>query len=69
MLASVFITFAAIFVLVAQEHRARPDRIEVNRQQWFIVHQWDLKKVVQWFRIDFQWKHNGSDSERELLIA
>jgi len=60
-----FITFAAIFVLVYQEHRVRPDRIEVNGQQWFNTHQWDLKKVVRWFRIDFQWrldKHNGSES-------
>jgi len=72
-LASVFITFAAIFVLVDQEHRVRPDRIEVNGQQWFFnVRQWDLKKAVRWFRIDFQWrldKPNGSDSERELLVA
>jgi len=71
-LASVFITFAAIFVLVEQEHPVRPDRIEVNGQQWFNICQWYLKKVVRWFRIDFQWrldKHNGSDSQRELLIV
>ena len=71
-LASVFMTFTAIFVLVDQEHRVRPDRIEVNGAQWFHIRQWDLKKVVRWFRLEFRWrldKHNGSDSERELLIA
>ena len=71
-LASVFITLTAIFVLVDHDHRVRPDRIEVNGQQWFNIRQWDLKKVVRWFRIDFQWrldKHNGSDSQRELLIV
>ena len=70
-LASVFLTFAAIFVLVDREHRVRSDRIEGNGEQWFNVQQWDLKKFIRWFT-EFQWrpdKHDGSDSERELLIA
>jgi hypothetical protein len=70
-LASVFITFAAIFVLVDREHRVRLDRIEVNGEQWFHIRQWDLKKFVGWFN-GFRWRRNkrdGSDSEREVLIA
>jgi hypothetical protein len=70
-LASVFITFAAIFVLVDQEYRVRLDRIETSGKQWFNFQQWDLKKFFRWFN-DFRWKpdrHDGSNSERELLIA
>lgn len=70
-LASVFITFAALFVLVDREHRVRLDRIEANGKRWFNVQQWDLKKFVRWFK-DFRWrpdKPDWSDSERELLIA
>lgn len=71
-LASVFITFAAIFVIVDHEHRVRPDRIEENGKQWFAIQQWDLKKFIGWFRNGVRGrtdKPNGSNSEREVLIA
>ena len=70
-LASVFITFTAIFVLVDREYRVRLDRIETNGKYWFNVQQWNLKKFVKWFN-DFRRRsnrHDESNSEREPLIA
>ncbi|KAF8954400.1 ABC transporter-like protein [Flammula alnicola] len=66
-LASVFTTFAAISVVVDQDHRVRGDRI-VGKARWFNcdVKNWNYKTVVKWLREAFR---RNTRNRRDLVTV
>ncbi|KAF8175818.1 ABC transporter-like protein [Pholiota molesta] len=71
-LGSVFTTLAAVFVVVDEQHRVRPERISGKSGGWLNLKQLSWKKIVGWIkeRLRPQPKTPMTDEEQErLLIA
>jgi len=75
-LASVFITFAAITVVVDLEHRIRIDRIDGKKPAIYRVKDWDVGQLSANLSNSFKWRTNNrlrtrqsGPEENEMLLA
>ncbi|EDR01754.1 uncharacterized protein LACBIDRAFT_310538 [Laccaria bicolor S238N-H82] len=64
-LASFFVTFAVIFVVVDAEHRIRSDRIYDGKHGLWALNGWSLKKFWERLRCTFQRRKNEATRELE----
>ena len=63
-LASVFITFTAIIVVVDQEHRIRSDRIEDKKSVIYRVKDWNVGELSASLSKSFDWRIKKSRTGR-----
>jgi hypothetical protein len=73
-LASIFITFAAIIMVVDQEHRIRSDRINDKRPAIYRVKDWNVAELSASLSKSFHWRKPNSQTqsdteENELLLS
>ena len=69
-LASVFITFIAILMVIDQEHRIRSDRIDDKRPVIYRVKDWNVGELSAGLSRSFNWtvkrRNGGGDSDLDL---
>ena len=75
-LASVFITFAVVIMVVDQEHRVRSDRINDKKPVMYRVEDWNVGELSASLSKSFNWRtrkpQTGGESdleENERLLA
>jgi hypothetical protein len=61
-LASVFITFTAIIVVVDQEHRIRSDRIDDKKSVMYWVKDWNVGELSASLSKSFDWRITKSQT-------
>ena len=60
-LASFFVTFAVILVVVDAEHRIRSDRIYEGKNGLYMPQEWSFKKIWENLRCTFQRRKNEAN--------
>ena len=60
-LASFFVTFAVILVVVDAEHRIRSDRIYEGKNGLYMPQEWSFKKIWETLRCTFQRRKNEAN--------
>ena len=68
-LASVFVTFATVILVVDQEHRVRSDRIDVKKPVIYRVKDWNVGELSAGLSKSFNWrtrKPRPADGESNL---
>ena len=66
-LASVFITFSAIIIVVDQEHRIRKDRIDDKKSVVFRLEDWNVGEILASLRLSksFYWRSRKARTSDE----